>query len=86
MKKHILFIALAFCLAGSLTSCGGGNSVDSAINKAEKLLNEASEASDPMKKAEILMEAAEVLDGIEEDDVTPEQQERLLKVISKIQY
>ncbi len=82
MKKKILFIVFAFCLAGTLTSCGDKN--DRAIDKYEKLIKKANKTEDFTKKMEILEDADKVARDINEDELTSEQQQRLLKIATSV--
>ena len=81
MKKYFL-IAFAMCLMGVVTSCGDKN--DRALDKVEKIVKKANKESDPVKKAAILEELDNV--DINEDELTPEQAERLAKIAADAAY
>lgn len=84
MKKYLFFIAMAICLAGTVTSCGDKN--EQAISKYEKLIEKANKESDPIKKAIILDDAAKAVKDLKEEDLTNEQKERILKAASSIGF
>lgn len=82
MKTKILFIICAFCLAGTFASCGDKN--DRAIDKYEKLIKKANKTTDLAEKMEILENAEKVASDINEDELTSEQKQRLIKIASSV--
>ena len=81
MKRRLILIAFAMFLTGSLVSCGDKN--DKALDKLESIVKEAKKTSDPQKLIDLGGEFEKIQESINEEELSPEQQERLLKIADR---
>lgn len=79
MKRKLILIAFAMCLTGSFVSCGDKN--DRALDKLESLIKKTKETSNPQKLLELADEAAKIEESINEEELSPEQKDRLMKIV-----
>ena len=76
MKRRLILIAFAMFLTGSFVSCGDKN--DKALDKLESIVKEAKKHH--QKLIELGGEFEKIQESINEEELSPEQQERLWKI------